>query len=84
MGADNFSEGWHVKEIKTDGKLHTATGEGKIPFVSAKDIAALAFKVLTSPKIEDTSYRVNGPELLSYDEVRAQYCYSAAFAEEAS
>lgn len=67
---DNFSTGSYLKAIKSDGKLHTATGDGKIPFVSTKDIAAVAFKALTTPKIDQTSYHVNGPESLSYDEVR--------------
>lgn len=55
--------------IKDEGKIYTACGDGKIPFVSAADIAAVAFHVLTDTKPHNTDYRVLGPELLTYDEV---------------
>ena len=47
----------------------TACGDGKIPFVSATDIAAAAFHALTDTKLHNTDYRILGPELLTYDEV---------------
>jgi hypothetical protein len=49
--------------------LRTASGDGKIPFVSARDIAAVAFRALTDEKPHNTSYGALGPELLTYDEV---------------
>lgn len=55
--------------IKEEGKIYTATEDGKIPFVSAKDIAAVAFTALTDEKPHNTSYYVLGPELLTYDQV---------------
>ncbi|KAB2570558.1 Agroclavine dehydrogenase [Lasiodiplodia theobromae] len=67
---DNFSEGWHLQEIRTEGKLHTATGDGRIPFISAKDIAAMAAKLLTTAdKLKSNRHRVTGPEKLTYDEI---------------
>ena len=49
--------------------MYTACGDGKIPFVSATDIAAVAFRTLTDEKPHNTDYRVLGPDLLTYDEV---------------
>ncbi|EZF27336.1 hypothetical protein H112_00632 [Trichophyton rubrum D6] len=46
-----------------------ACGDGKIPFVSAIDIAAVVFRALTDPKSHNCDYRILGPELLTYDEV---------------
>lgn len=51
------------------GQLFTACGDGKIPFISAEDIAAVAFHTLTDEKPHNTSYRVLGPELLTHDDV---------------
>lgn len=59
--------------IKEEGKIYTATGDGKIPFVSATDIAAVAFTALTDEKPHNTSYYVLGPELLTYDQLAAKF-----------
>src|SRR6187402_1923538 len=66
---ENLSEWQYLKSIKNEGKIYTACGDGKIPFISATDIAAVAFHALTDSKITGTSVRVIGPELLTYDEV---------------
>ncbi|KAK4105395.1 NAD(P)-binding protein [Parathielavia hyrcaniae] len=58
----------HVKSIKEESKIYSATGEGKIPWVSADDIAAVAVRALTNEVPPNTEYLVLGPELLSYDE----------------
>jgi festuclavine dehydrogenase len=59
----------HDVTIKAEGKIYTACGDGKIPFISATDIAAVAFRALTDENSHNTDYRVLGPELLTYDEV---------------
>ncbi|KAK3329743.1 hypothetical protein B0H66DRAFT_634881 [Apodospora peruviana] len=59
----------HVKSIKEEGKVYSATGDGKIPWVSADDIAAVAVRALTMPDPVNTEYMVLGPELLSYDDI---------------
>ena len=71
---ENFAEPGqgHVFTIKGEGKIYTACGDAKIPFVSANDIAAVAFHALTVEKIQSTDYRVLGPELLTYDQVAAK------------
>ena len=59
----------HQITIKEEGKIYTACQDGKIPFVSARDIAAVAFHALTDLKPHNTDYRILGPEFLTYDEV---------------
>ena len=66
---ENFSEGFHNPTIKHMGKIFTACGDGKIPFISATDIATMAYRGLTDKQPHNTSYRVLGPEKLTYDEV---------------
>ncbi|SJL02524.1 related to ergot alkaloid biosynthetic protein A [Armillaria ostoyae] len=65
---ENFSE-HHRKPIKPEDKIYSATGDGKVPFVSAEDIAAVAFRALVDPQSHNTDHFIRGPELLSYDEV---------------
>ncbi|KAI1090364.1 putative ergot alkaloid A [Rostrohypoxylon terebratum] len=67
----NFSEGAHGLILKSEGKLYSATGDGKLPFVNAEDIAAVGFHALTSPQPPNTDYVILGPELLSYSDVAA-------------
>ncbi|KAK4464147.1 hypothetical protein QBC42DRAFT_263999 [Cladorrhinum samala] len=67
---NNFSEhGHHVRSIRDESKIYSATGDGKIPWVSADDIAAVAVRALTSEDPPNTEYLVLGPELLSYGEI---------------
>ena len=66
---ENFSEMQHLHSIRDADNIVTATGEGKLPFVSADDIAAVAFRALTDEKSHNTDYLLLGPELVSYDDV---------------
>ncbi|KAI2469312.1 putative ergot alkaloid A [Annulohypoxylon bovei var. microspora] len=66
---ENFSEGPHGSMIKSEGKLFSATGKGKVPFVSTQDIAAVGFHALTSPQPPNTDFVILGSDLLSYPEV---------------
>ncbi|KAK5658749.1 hypothetical protein OQA88_1558 [Cercophora sp. LCS_1] len=59
----------HVRSIRDESKLYSATGDGKIPWVSADDIAAVAANVLTRIDAPNTELLVLGPELLSYNEI---------------
>ncbi|KAL0577326.1 hypothetical protein V5O48_004649 [Marasmius crinis-equi] len=72
-GVYELGEGRHVGKllpaIKERRKIYTATGDYKIPFISAMDVARVAFHCLTDDKPHNTAYRVNGPEMLSYDEI---------------
>ncbi|KAL8723370.1 MAG: hypothetical protein Q9181_007298 [Wetmoreana brouardii] len=66
---ENLSEAQHLPTIRDEGKLYSATGDGKLPWVSAEDIAAVAFRALTDEKSHDCDHLVVGPELLSYGQI---------------
>lgn len=67
--AENFSEVGHLPTIRDQNQIISATGEGKIPFVSADDVAAVAFRALTDEAPHNTEHLILGPALWSYDEV---------------
>jgi festuclavine dehydrogenase len=66
---ENFSEMEHCTSIREKDSIITAAKDGKVPFVSAVDIAAVAFRALTDPVSHNTDHLIVGPELFSYDEV---------------
>lgn len=66
---ENFSEQQHLPTIRDQGIVITATGEGRLPFVSAEDIAAVAYRALTDERSHNTDHLILGPELFSYDEI---------------
>ncbi|RYP57941.1 hypothetical protein DL769_009188 [Monosporascus sp. CRB-8-3] len=59
----------HLKSIREENKIYSATGAGKLPWVSADDVAAVAFAVLTAPEPPNRDFLVLGPELLSYGDL---------------
>lgn len=67
--AENLSEQQHLRTIRDEGAIYTATGKGKVPFCSADDIAAMAFHALTSAEAPNREFFILGPELLTYDDV---------------
>jgi len=54
------------ENIVRDGVVYSAAGEGRIPFIDTRDIAAVAAVVLTAPGHEGKEYVLTGPEALSY------------------
>ncbi|KUI57114.1 Agroclavine dehydrogenase [Cytospora mali] len=64
---DNWSEHDILRRpVREEGKVYSATGDGKIPWVSKTDIAACAFQALTAERAPNGDYIILGPELLSY------------------
>ncbi|MCI3930592.1 NmrA family NAD(P)-binding protein [Streptomyces sp. AN091965] len=61
----------HAESIRGDGVLTTATGTGRVGFVDADDIAAVAARALTDPLPPGPDLVVTGPEALSYADVAA-------------
>ncbi|KAM7219477.1 hypothetical protein V8F06_005211 [Rhypophila decipiens] len=59
--------------IKNQGKIYGCVGDAKIPFISAVDVAHVAFVTLTQKEAPNTDYRIVGPELLTYKEVAAKF-----------
>jgi NAD(P)H dehydrogenase (quinone) len=68
--------------IREDGTFPAPAGHGRVGFVAANDVAAVAAQVLTSPGHEGATYVVTGPEALRYKDVAARI--SAVFAREVS
>ncbi|KAL4767136.1 agroclavine dehydrogenase [Aspergillus nidulans var. acristatus] len=57
-----------TSSLKEKNAIYTAAGAGKLPFVSADDIARVGFYALTDAKPHNTDHLILGPELLSYDD----------------
>lgn len=55
--------------IVDEGVIYAPMGDGRIPMIDARDIAAVAAAVLTEPGHEGETYLLTGPEALSYKEV---------------
>jgi uncharacterized protein YbjT (DUF2867 family) len=52
--------------IIKDGVVYSASGDGKIPYIDARDIAAVSAVTLTKPGHVGKKYVVTGAEALSY------------------
>ncbi|GIP47893.1 putative oxidoreductase YesF [Paenibacillus sp. J53TS2] len=59
----------HGNSLRQSGHLYTATGDGKIGFVDAEDIAAVGFHALTDKEPPNRELIITGPESLTYDDV---------------
>ncbi|MBX7267064.1 NAD(P)H-binding protein [Micromonospora sp. Llam7] len=59
----------HAVSIRADGTIWTATGSGRVGFVDAEDIAAVAVHALTDEHGPNTDLILTGPEALSYDDI---------------
>lgn len=55
--------------IAREGKIRSASGDGRIPFVDTRDIASVASAALTSQGHSGKKYVLTGPEALSYGDV---------------
>ncbi|MHA7958836.1 NAD(P)H-binding protein [Streptomyces sp. L500] len=68
----NFTGGHlHARSIRADGVIRTAAGTGRVGFVDADDIAAVAAHALTDVQAPDTDLVLTGPEALSHDDIAA-------------
>lgn len=61
----------HARGIRESGAIRTAAGDGRVGFVDAEDIAAVAVRALTDTRSPDTDLVLTGPEALSHDDVAA-------------
>ncbi len=59
----------HARTIREDGLILTATGTGRVGFVDADDIAAVAVRALTDDHAPDADLVLTGPEALGYDDI---------------
>lgn len=65
----NFSEGPHAATVREERTIYSATGMGRVGFISADDIAKVAAAALTSADSTNGELIITGPASLSYDEV---------------
>ncbi|MEU9988874.1 NAD(P)H-binding protein [Streptomyces sp. NPDC048045] len=63
----------HAVSLREDGVVPTATGSGRVGFVDADDIAAVAVAALTGEPAPCTDLVLTGPESLSYDDIAGIY-----------
>lgn len=61
----------HARSIRDDGAIWTATEGGRVGFVDAEDIAAVAVRALTDEQAPNTDLVITGPEALSHDDIAA-------------
>ncbi|MFF9002189.1 NAD(P)H-binding protein [Streptomyces achromogenes] len=59
----------HARSIREHGVIHTAAGSGRVGFVDADDIAAVAVHALTDDRAPDTDLVLTGPQALGYDDI---------------
>jgi uncharacterized protein YbjT (DUF2867 family) len=52
--------------VAKDGVVYSASGDGKIPYIDPRDIAAVAFVTLTQPGHLGKKYVLTGGEAMSY------------------
>jgi ergot alkaloid biosynthesis protein len=65
----NFTEGRHLVSIRDEDCIYSATGDGRVPFVSVDDIAAAAMIALTRKVAFNSDFILTSSRPLSYDEV---------------
>jgi ergot alkaloid biosynthesis protein len=66
---ENFSEGHHLRSLREERRIYSATESGRVPFISAEDIAAVAQAALTRETSFNLDFVLTGGEPISYDEV---------------
>ncbi|GAA1897992.1 NAD(P)H-binding protein [Streptomyces durmitorensis] len=59
----------HVGSIRAADEIVTATGQGRVAFVDAGDIAAVAVRALTDERPHNAAHLITGPQALSYADV---------------
>lgn len=59
----------HARSIRDEGIIWTATESGRVGFVDAEDIAAVAVRALTDEQAPDTDLVLTGPEALGHDDI---------------
>ncbi|MBL1100980.1 NAD(P)H-binding protein [Streptomyces coffeae] len=59
----------HADSIREHGVILTAAGTGRVGFVDADDIAAVAVHALTHDDAPDTDLVLTGPEALNHDDI---------------
>lgn len=64
----NFQTFW-VHGINEQGKILLPAGTAKTSFIDARDVAAVAARLLTTHDLDNRDFDLTGPEALDHDEV---------------
>jgi uncharacterized protein YbjT (DUF2867 family) len=75
--AENFSESFFAPGIAERGEIAGPAADGRVSFVSAVDIAAVAAEALTGDGHRGRGYAISGPEALSFDDVAVRIAKAA-------
>jgi uncharacterized protein YbjT (DUF2867 family) len=59
----------HRQSILGEGCVYSATRNGRVGFIDAADIAAVAVEALTDPALASGEHVLTGPQALSYDDI---------------
>jgi ergot alkaloid biosynthesis protein len=59
----------HSQTIRDENAIYSATQQGRVPFIDADDIAAVAVRALTDVRPTNDDLLLTGPAALSYAEV---------------
>jgi len=60
---------FEAQTIKEQDTIYSSMGDGKIAMIDARDIAMVAVKALTESGHEGKTYRLTGPEPISYHDI---------------
>lgn len=71
-----------VGSMRAMGKIFSCSGEGKIPFVDARDVGTSAAACALQPESGGRTFEITGPEGLSYAEVAAKFARALGIAVE--
>ena len=63
----NFTEQQHSRTIVAENTIYSAAGDGRVGWIDADDIAAVAAAVLVDDSRDNGDLVLTGPEALSYD-----------------
>jgi uncharacterized protein YbjT (DUF2867 family) len=66
---ENFSQGPYLATIREENTFYSNTGTGRVPFISAEDIASAALAALVAPAPLNSDFTITGDESISYDRV---------------
>lgn len=66
---ENFTIDPHLASIRGEDAIYSATDDGRVPFIAADDIAAVASSALTSERSINDGVVLTGPHAISYAEV---------------
>lgn len=71
----NFERAGHymAEDLTAIGRLSTSIEDGRVAFVDADDIAAVALRALIDPEPHQADHVITGPQALSYDDVAATF-----------